>query len=153
VAARQDAGLLELREHAVNGGQADVRALFQQHAEHVFGRHVALCALLEHVQDLQPRQRGLQAGALEFVDVGHGLPAGRPAGQPLQSFDHIAYGLPMSALSSRTACIWPGRLRGLGAAAAGRCNRSASRSITPYKVEVVQGNFVSKEQVEALSPA
>jgi outer membrane protein assembly factor BamE len=30
--------------------------------------------------------------------------------------------------------------------------RGALRAITPYKVEVVQGNFVSKEQVEALKP-
>ena len=43
-------------------------------------------------------------------------------------------------------------------AAAGGCgsfddvsNRLAG-SITPYRVEVVQGNFVSKEQVEALKP-
>jgi outer membrane protein assembly factor BamE len=30
--------------------------------------------------------------------------------------------------------------------------RGALSAITPYKVEVVQGNFVSKEQVEALKP-
>lgn len=33
----------------------------------------------------------------------------------------------------------------------GLSNRMAS-SITPYRVEVVQGNFVSREQVEALRP-
>jgi outer membrane protein assembly factor BamE len=31
-------------------------------------------------------------------------------------------------------------------------SRSALTAITPYKVEVVQGNFVSKEQVEQLKP-
>lgn len=31
-------------------------------------------------------------------------------------------------------------------------SRNALTAITPYKVEVVQGNFVSKEQVEALKP-
>jgi len=30
--------------------------------------------------------------------------------------------------------------------------RGALSAVTPYKVEVVQGNFVSKEQVEALKP-
>jgi outer membrane protein assembly factor BamE len=30
--------------------------------------------------------------------------------------------------------------------------RRVAESITPYKVEVVQGNFVSKEQVQALKP-
>ena len=43
-------------------------------------------------------------------------------------------------------------------AAAGGCGsfdsvtHSIADSITPYKVEVVQGNFVSREQVEALKP-
>lgn len=31
-------------------------------------------------------------------------------------------------------------------------SRGALSAITPYKVEIVQGNFVSKEQVEALKP-
>ncbi|MDB5893610.1 MAG: cell envelope protein SmpA [Rhodoferax sp.] len=31
-------------------------------------------------------------------------------------------------------------------------SRKFAGSITPYKVEIVQGNFVSKEQVEALKP-
>ena len=40
--------------------------------------------------------------------------------------------------------------------ALGACGTQATQrlaaSITPYKVEVVQGNFVSREQVEALQP-
>ena len=42
VVARQDAGLLELHQHAVDGGQADVGVLGEQHLEDVFGAHVAL---------------------------------------------------------------------------------------------------------------
>jgi outer membrane protein assembly factor BamE len=34
----------------------------------------------------------------------------------------------------------------------GESTRGALNAITPYKVEVVQGNFVSKEQVDALKP-
>jgi outer membrane protein assembly factor BamE len=34
----------------------------------------------------------------------------------------------------------------------GDSTRGALNTITPYKVEVVQGNFVSKQQVEALKP-
>jgi outer membrane protein assembly factor BamE len=34
----------------------------------------------------------------------------------------------------------------------GDSTRSALYAVTPYKVEVVQGNFVSKQQVEALKP-
>ena len=70
VVAAQQAGLLELGEHAVHRGQTDVRMLGQQQAVDVLGRHVALLGLLEDLQDLQARQRGLEAGALEFVDVG-----------------------------------------------------------------------------------
>jgi hypothetical protein len=71
VAALQDAGLLELREHAVHRGQADVGMLVQQHAKHVFGRHVPLAAGLEDLENLQAWQCGLEAGILEFVDIGH----------------------------------------------------------------------------------
>ena len=81
VAARQQARLLELHQHAVHGGQADVGALGQQRLEDVFGRHVARLRVLEDLEDLQARQRGLQAAALEFVGVRHGtaLGAGRRA--------------------------------------------------------------------------
>lgn len=34
----------------------------------------------------------------------------------------------------------------------GETTRNAMSAITPYKVEVVQGNFVSREQVQALQP-
>ncbi|MNV86275.1 hypothetical protein D3C71_1802970 [compost metagenome] len=47
VATNQNAGLLELREHAVHGGQANVRPIFQQHTKNIFSRHVALRAFLE----------------------------------------------------------------------------------------------------------
>jgi len=84
VAAHQDAGLLELREHAVDGGETYVRAIFEQHAKHVLGRHVALFALLEDLHDLQTRQRRLQAGALELFDVRrHGVVSGGMAGRCL----------------------------------------------------------------------
>ncbi len=55
------------------------------------------------------------------------------------------------------AAHWPARwgvLVVLGAALAG-CAGSADRvmsAVTPYKVEVVQGNFISSEQVAALQP-
>ena len=39
-----------------------------------------------------------------------------------------------------------------GCGTVGNATRGFAESITPYKVEVVQGNFVSREQVEALKP-
>ena len=84
VGARQDAGLLELHQHAVDGGQADVGVLGEQHLVDVLGAHVALRRLLEHLEHLDARQRRLQAAVLEFVGVRHGVersvgPCRRPA--------------------------------------------------------------------------
>ena len=45
----QDAGLLELHQHPVHGGQADVGALGEQDLEDILGRHVALLGALEDV--------------------------------------------------------------------------------------------------------
>jgi outer membrane protein assembly factor BamE len=60
----------------------------------------------------------------------------------------------MFAISQRRAWLLTGAAAAslcLGACTSvGDSTRAALSSITPYKVEVVQGNFVSKEQVEAL---
>jgi outer membrane protein assembly factor BamE len=69
----------------------------------------------------------------------------------------------MSVLSILKRSILPMRLPSVAVvalacaslAACGSFNSASNRIagvITPYKVEVVQGNFVSKEQVEALRP-
>jgi hypothetical protein len=72
IAARDQASLLKLCEHAINGGQANIRALVEQDAIHVFRRHVALRARLKNLHDFQARQGGLQAGVFQFVKRGHG---------------------------------------------------------------------------------
>jgi hypothetical protein len=56
IAAREQAGLLELHEHAVHGGQADVGVIFQQDAVDVFSRHVPALGVLKDLEDLQSRQ-------------------------------------------------------------------------------------------------
>ena len=71
LAALQNTGLLKLRQHPVHRGQAHIGAFLEQHPKDVFRRHMALAAALEDFQYLQPRQRGLEAGAFEFVDVAH----------------------------------------------------------------------------------
>ena len=45
------------------------------------GSIVALVGALEHVQDLDARQRGLQTAVLQFVGVGHGWHCIRPSGR------------------------------------------------------------------------
>lgn len=62
----------------------------------------------------------------------------------------------MSAIPPRRLWLLIGAVAAslaLGACSSvGDRTRGALTAITPYKVEVVQGNFVSKEQVEALKP-
>jgi len=78
VAAREDPGLLELHQDAVDRRQADVGVLGEEDAKDVLGAHVALLRVLEDLEDLDARQRRLQAAVLELFGVGHG---GRRAGR------------------------------------------------------------------------
>ena len=55
IAANQNTGLLKLGQHAVHRGQAYIRALFKQHAVHVFGAHVSLATALKNVQHFESR--------------------------------------------------------------------------------------------------
>ena len=70
--ADQESCLLELGQHAVNGGKPDVHTLAQQLFVDILGGQVPDLALLEKVDDPQPRQRRLEARILEVVRRGHG---------------------------------------------------------------------------------
>src|SRR6188474_2043765 len=58
--ARQQPGLLELRENPVDGCESNVHAFGDQRLVDVFCRQVANLARLEQLQDPAPRQRGLE---------------------------------------------------------------------------------------------
>src|SRR5262245_8247095 len=73
VLPRQQAGLLELRQHAVHGGEADVDALGDERLVDVLGRKVAHLARLEQLQDLAPRQGRLEADFLQALRGAHRL--------------------------------------------------------------------------------
>ena len=62
--------------------------------------------------------------------------------------------MPATPLSRIPPGPGAGRLRGWrsGCGTFDNVSKRIVGSITPYKVEVVQGNFVSKEQVEAIKP-
>lgn len=180
IAAQQDARLLELGQHAVHSGQANVRALVEQHTEHIFRSHVALLTCLENLQNLQARQCGFEARALELFDIFHTgsrwAAAKAKAGKvrwkwPLRQMAGNAQGvqesaatmgqiisrsqLPMHAKARRCVpVLMTLTLCGLMTACSSfnNASRSVASAITPYKVDVVQGNFVSKEQVAALQP-
>src|SRR5215471_12702683 len=67
----EKARLLELRQHAINGGKTDVETLSKQLPIDVLGREVPHFRHLEQVDDLQPRHSRLEAGILEVVGRGH----------------------------------------------------------------------------------
>lgn len=61
----------------------------------------------------------------------------------------------MSAISFRRTCLGVTAVACAALAGCGSLDgmtRNFAGSLAPYKVEVVQGNFVSKEQVDALKP-
>lgn len=71
IVAFEQAGLFELGQHAVDGGEANVDVFAHEVAVHIFSRHVAgaasgLC-FLEQVQNLQARGGGLEADIFEFL--------------------------------------------------------------------------------------
>lgn len=59
--------------------------------------------------------------------------------------------IPQSRLGLLCGAVVAGLLLG-GCSSVSNTARGALTTITPYRVEVVQGNFVSKEQVDALKP-
>ena len=84
--ALQQAGLLELGQDAVDGGEADVESVGQQVAVDVLGGDVArrafILQLVEEVENLQARIGCLEADALEVVGMGHWRDAQRWAVWP-----------------------------------------------------------------------
>ena len=73
VVAQQDAGLLELGEHAVDGGDADFDAVFQQDAVNVFRTQVQIGVGFEQVEDFQARAGNFQTVVFQLGDVVHGF--------------------------------------------------------------------------------
>ncbi|MNT12660.1 hypothetical protein D3C72_1475960 [compost metagenome] len=72
VVAREQACLLELGQHAVDGGQADIHMLVQQDTVDVFRAQVPLFAGLKNFKNLQPGHGRLQADVLEVSRTRHG---------------------------------------------------------------------------------
>jgi len=62
----QQARLLELGQHTVDRGKADVLALVRKQSIHFLGSHMALVALLEQIENFQTWQRGFETDALEI---------------------------------------------------------------------------------------
>src|SRR5438874_2425859 len=77
----EQSGLLELGEHAVHRCEPDIDTLGQKLLVDILGRQMPDLALLEQVDDPQPRQRRLEARIFEVVRCGHGVNWGRWRGR------------------------------------------------------------------------
>lgn len=157
MAACEDVRLFKLHQNAVDGGQADVDLLQHQLSVNVLRRHMTLRAGLEYIQNFQSWQSCFEANVFEVVGVGHEVFPRRAkqgaryneriiALQPNSAF-HTMFEFCRKAFSSSfrrhsfliAACL----LANLGLTA-------CSGLIKPYQPDVVQGNFVSREQAQAL---
>ena len=67
----QNAGLLELRQNAINRGKPDLHAFVEQDLVDVFGGQVPHVAVLEQIEDFQARQGRFQSDVLQIVGCTH----------------------------------------------------------------------------------
>ena len=67
----QQAGVLELGQHAIDRGEAGVHAVGDQQLVHVLGGQVPYLAFFEQIQNLQPGRRNLEADGLEIFRFAH----------------------------------------------------------------------------------
>ena len=168
--------LLELREHAVDRGEPDVEAFGQQLPVDVLGGQVPQLRRLEQVDDLEPRQRRLEAGVLEVVGRGHrgglgrsarGAAAGRRGGAAAAI---IADSSRHSQARANHSCVRPAgspashgrpspRPRSPSLAVAALARAAARRSSTymptmrafgVYKLDINQGNYLTQDMVDKL---
>jgi outer membrane protein assembly factor BamE len=122
----EETGLLELGEDAVDGGEADVDAFGKQRLVDVFGREVAHLAALEELEDLAPGQGGLEPAVLQAL--------------------HRAHPCHYMRMRRRLSAIPLGML-------VGACGYVPTiPGVTPYKIDIQQGNYISQEMVTGLKP-
>ena len=167
--ALQQARLLELGQYPIHRCQADIEAVGNQMAIHVLGGDVpwrsVVLQLVEQVEDLEARVGGLEADALEVVGMGHearGRARGRPVSYDIVFAARLGYGRRDMALHTTTTGAshlsdprkFPMKrtlyLLPLLAACSG--TPEIANYLTPYRVDVRQGNMVTQEMVAQLKP-
>lgn len=143
---------LELGQHAIDGCQTYVLASLHQRFINILGAHVALLGGIEHLEDLDARQRDLESGFAQFAIFNHvcflgaecfaaSLNAGmigisslsQDSGShpPMQNaklmLTSLAFALGLAALAG---CSFPG----------------------VYKIDIQQGNVVTQDMIDQLKP-
>lgn len=155
VVTHQHPGLLELGQHAVDGGQTHVDALRQKGAVDVLGRKVASLAALEQGEDAQARLGRLEADALEVVcRGGHGARALGMGGAGNGLRYHNAATLePLIGIHMRrvpvpllSVCFM------LSACSMKLPGVDDLPGLRPYRINVQQGNALTQEMVAKLKP-
>ena len=162
----ENARLLELGEHAINGGQPDIHVFGDQQAIDVFGGEVTVLGLLEQIEDLQPRKGCLQADTFEILGVAwtwrprKTRDGGRESGRP--PYDIVSAprlrmrpprracvrSEPPCANSSLPPCCSPRWVRPSLVAPRPR----SPDFVKPYRIDIRQGNYVTQEMVSQLKP-
>ena len=128
VLTREQAGLLELGEDAVDRGETDIDALGEKGLVDVLRGEVPHFARLEELEDLAPGQCRLEPAVLQAL--------------------HRAHRLSLYAAMQR----WLPPLLVLVLVVASCGFVPQIPGVKPYRIEIQQGNFISPEAIASLQP-
>lgn len=134
---------LELGQHAVDGGQANIFTRFEQRLVDVFGTQVMLSrCVLENLQYLDARQGHLETGLAQFmVLVGHGRSSQYRVGSGM--IDRIHDSEERAQMQKLTGIITLSAVLLLS---------SGCSYFGVYKRDLTQGNLVTANMVSQLQP-
>lgn len=161
----RQAGADELSQHTVDRGQADFLASLQQGLVDVFGGHMPRVARLENLEDLNPRQRDLEASLANLLVLHAHLqamysPPGiryhfggrRDTIDPQTHMRKLLIFIPLAATMAGAGCSTVGDgLRSLNSVTEVIPNALDAAPLV-YRPEIQQGNIVTQEQVNQLKP-
>jgi outer membrane protein assembly factor BamE len=152
--ADEQPGLFELREYAVNRSKPRVRSFLQQRLVYVFGRKMANFALLEDLQDPQARQGSFETYRFEIGGRAQELPVRE--GRVWAMILVITFIANVRRLADRcttaTRSSSMRKLIPLLIVLAGCKQVPMLPGITPHKIDIQQGNYVTQDMVAKLKP-
>jgi outer membrane protein assembly factor BamE len=138
VMADDQAHLLELREYAIDGGEADILAGSRQPAVQLFGTDMLGSAFAERFEDPQSRPRRLEPGVPEILPLHHlGSAMMRRDYPPATSLRPVTTMQHSVTTRRKLLAVL------LAGAVAGGC---------VFRVDVQQGNLLDEADIEAVQP-
>lgn len=152
VVANHQAGGLELGQHAIDSGQTYVLARLHQRFVDILGAHVALLGGIEHLEDLDARQRDFQSDFAQLAIFNHVCFLGAECfaasfnagmiGVSSLSQDSGSHPSMQNAKLMLTSLAFA-----LGLAALAGCSFPGV-----YKIDIQQGNVVTQDMIDQLKP-